>query len=57
MLKSARESGLLGEMSFGDILDDLSGVWRRTDCDAAVPGRDSKGWVHPFEYTLDEWWR
>ena len=54
MLKSARESGLLGEMSFGDILDDLSGVWRRTDCDAAVPGRDSKGWVHPFEYALDE---
>jgi len=54
MLKSIRESGLLGEMSYGDILDDLSGVWRRTDCDKDIPGRDSKGWIHPFEYALDE---
>ncbi|AGI47102.1 Transposase DDE domain protein [Thermoplasmatales archaeon BRNA1] len=54
MLKCARDSGLLGEMSFGDILDDLSGVWRKTDCDDENPGRDSKGWVHPFEYALDE---
>lgn len=54
MLKVLRESGLLGEMSFGDILDDLSGVWRRTDHDEVRPGRDAKGWVHPFEYALDE---
>ena len=41
------------EMSFGDIMDDLSGVWRSTDAPDSLPNRDDKYWEHPFEYALD----
>ena len=48
-----RDTELLKEMSFGDIMDDLSGVWRSTDAPDSLPNRDDKYWEHPFEYALD----
>lgn len=54
MMKVLRESGLLGEMSYGDILDDLSGVWRDTKAPKGMPKRDDRYWIHPFEYAMDE---
>ena len=48
-----RDTELLKEMSFGDIMDDLSGVWRSTDAPDSLPKRDDKYWEHPFEYALD----
>lgn len=48
-----RDRELLKEMSFGDIMDDLSGVWRSTDAPDSLPDRDDRYWQHPFEYALD----
>ena len=53
LFKLFRDSGLLAEMPFGDIMDDLSGVWRRTDCEDVLPDREDGRWVHPFEYAMD----
>ena len=39
--------------SYGDIMNDLSGIWRKTDASDAVPSRYDNKWVHPFEYALD----
>lgn len=48
-----RDRELLKEMSFGDIMDDLSGVWRSTDAPDSLPDREDRYWEHPFEYALD----
>lgn len=48
-----KETKLLEEMSFGDIMDDLSGVWRSVDAPEGLPDRDDKYWIHPFEYAMD----
>ena len=53
MFKLFRDRGLLEEMSFGDIMDDLSGVWRKTGSKDVTPDREDGLWVHPFEYALD----
>ncbi|MDY5871780.1 MAG: transposase [Candidatus Methanomethylophilaceae archaeon] len=48
-----RDRELLKEMSFGDIMDDLSVVWRSTDAPDSLPDREDRYWEHPFEYALD----
>ena len=48
-----KEKGLMEKDSYGDIMSDLSGIWRRTDSDDVLPAREDGKWVHPFEYALD----
>lgn len=50
---AASDAGLLEESSLGDVMDDLSGVWRRSDAPDELPDRDDGRWVHPFEYAMD----
>ena len=53
LFKLFRDRGLLDDMSFGDVMDDLSGVWRRSDSKDVLPDREDGSWVHPFEYAMD----
>jgi len=53
LLRLMKEKGLLKKESFGDVMDDLSGVWRRTDAPDVLPDREDGYWVHPFEYAMD----
>ena len=39
IVRKARQSGLLDKMTYGDLMDDLSSAWRRTDA-PAVPKSD-----------------
>lgn len=48
-----RKKELLKTMSYGDIMDDLSTVWRKTNAPESFPDRDDCYWEHPFEYALD----
>lgn len=55
MLKEIEKTGLLKTMSYGDVIEDLSTLWRRTDAPKDVlPDRSDRYWIHPFEYALDE---
>lgn len=53
MLRKAREAGLLEKVSYGDLLDDLSGAWRMADS-PEEPATDDGYWVHTFKYVFEE---
>src|SRR5574344_7349 len=46
VVKKAQASGLLNEMTYKELFDDLSSAWRRTDASIFKPKRDDGNWVH-----------
>ena len=53
IIKKAREAGLFEKMSYGELMDDLSSAWRKTDA-PADPATDDGGWVHTLQIVFDE---
>ena len=53
LIKKAREAGLLKEMSYGDLMDDLNSAWRMVDA-TDVPETGDKYWVHTLKTVFDE---
>lgn len=53
MIKKADKAGLLEDMSFKDLLEDLGTAWRKVR-ENDTPKADDRYWVHPFSYALDE---
>lgn len=53
IIRKAREAGLFEHMTYGELMDDLSSAWRRTDApeDAAT---DDGYWVHTLQIVFDE---
>ena len=53
IIKKAEQAGLLDHMSYGDLMDDLSSAWRRTDA-PADPATDDEYWVHTLKTVFEE---
>lgn len=53
ILRKARKAGLLEDRSYGDLMDDLSGAWRKTDAPAS-PRSDDGYWIHVSKDAFDE---
>lgn len=53
IIRKAGDVGLLDKMSFGDLMEDLSSAWRRTDA-PTEPATDDGGWVHTLQIVFDE---
>jgi hypothetical protein len=53
IIRKAQDAGLLDKMSFGELMDDLSSAWRKTDA-PAEPATDDDGWVHTLRIVFDE---
>ena len=46
-MNKASDAGLLDEMSFANLLDDLNSAWRRTDCPISEKPMLQDGyWIH-----------
>ena len=54
LIKKAREAGLLNEMSYGDLMDDLSSAWREVDAPDSIPETGDKYWVHTLKTVFEE---
>ena len=53
MTRKAREVGLLNNMSYGDLLEDLSSAWRKADA-PVDPSTDDGYWVHTLKTVFEE---
>ena len=53
MLRKATAAGLLETRSYGDLLDDLSEVWRDADAPEHAATNDGH-WIHTLEYEFTE---
>ena len=53
ILRKAEVAGLLDNMSYAELMDDLSSAWRRTDA-PAEPATDDGGWVHTLQTVFEE---
>ncbi len=53
LIKKAREAGLLDEMSYGDLMDDLNSAWRMVEAPDA-PETGDKYWVHTLKTVFEE---
>lgn len=53
MIRKARLAGLLKNMSFGELLDDLNSAWRKTSA-PTPPSSDDGYWVHTLMCVFDE---
>ena len=53
IIRKATRAGLLEHMSYGELMDDLSSAWRRTDA-GGIPRSDDKYWVHTLQIVFDE---
>ena len=53
MLSRAKDCGLLKEMTYGDLMEDLSEAWRKVDAPDA-PRTDDGGWVHTLKTEFEE---
>lgn len=55
IIRKAERAGLLKEMSYGDLMDDLSSAWRKTDAPVSVlPASDDSYWVHTLKSVFKE---
>ena len=55
IVRMAERAGLLKNMSYGDLMDDLSSAWRRTDApDSVPPSTDDGYWVHTLKLVFEE---
>ena len=53
IIRKARQCGLLKKISYGDLMDDLSSAWRRTDA-PLEPRSDDGYWVHTLKGVFEE---
>ena len=53
IIKKAEQAGLLDHMSYGDLMDDLSSAWRRTDA-PDDPSTEDGYWVHTLKIVFEE---
>lgn len=53
IIRKARKCGLLEKISYGDLMDDLSSAWRRTDA-PPEPRSDDGCWVHTLKGVFEE---
>lgn len=53
IIRKAEACGLLDNMSYAELMDDLSSAWRRVDA-PADPSSDDNGWVHTLQIVFDE---
>jgi len=54
IINKAQKSGVLKEMSYGEMLDDLSSAWRRTDAPLNEPAAsDDKYWGHTLNTVME----
>lgn len=53
IIRKATKAGLLKQMSYGELMDDLSSAWRRVDA-PANPRTDDGGWVHTLVTVFEE---
>ena len=53
LIKKAREAELLAEMSYGDLMDDLSSAWRKVGA-MGEPETGDEYWVHTLKVVFDE---
>ena len=53
IIRKARTVGLLGKMSYGEMMDDLSSAWRRIDA-PKIPASDDGYWIHTLKTVYEE---
>ena len=54
IINKAQKSGVLKEMSYGEMMDDLSSAWRMTDAPLNVPASsDDEYWVHTLNTVME----
>lgn len=53
IIRKARQCGLLEKISYGDLMDDLSSAWRKTDA-PSEPHTDDGFWVHTLQCVFEE---
>lgn len=53
IIRKARQSGLLKQMSYGELMDDLSSAWRKTSAQEK-PATDDGFWVHTLQTVFVE---
>lgn len=53
IIRKAQNAGLLEKMSYGDLMDDLSSAWRRSDA-PLEPSSDDGYWIHTLRLVFDE---
>lgn len=53
ILRKAQKMKLLDSMSYGELMDDLSSAWRKTDA-PLMPRSDDSFWVHTSKQVLGE---
>jgi len=53
LLKKARDTKLLDQMTYGDLMEDLSSAWRMVDA-PETPATDDGKWVHTLPSVFEE---
>ena len=53
IIRRAQSAGLFENMSYGELMDDLSSAWRKTDA-PEDPATDDGYWVHTLKIVFDE---
>jgi transposase len=53
IIRKAQSAGLFENMSYGELMDDLSSAWRKTDA-PEDPATDDGYWVHTLNIVFDE---
>ena len=54
IINKAQKSGVLKEISYGEMMDDLSSAWRMTDAPLNVPASsDDEYWVHTLNTVME----
>lgn len=53
IIRKAQNAGLFAHMSYGELMDDLSSAWRRTDA-PEEPATDDGYWVHTLQTVFEE---
>ena len=58
IIRKARDTKLLNEVSYGDLMDDLSSAWRKVDVTTEntgdIPSSDDGCWVHTLPMVFEE---
>lgn len=53
IINKAQKAGVLKEMSYSEMMDDLSSAWRRTDAPKCQPVSDDAYWIHPLNNVME----
>ena len=58
IIRKASDTKLLNEVSYGDLMDDLSSAWRKVDAPTEnaedIPASDDGCWVHTLPMVFEE---